>query len=121
MHGCDSMHEFVLSITSHAYTHFVHYSIIYPYVETKDEETMTTNDQSGHSRRAVKKCLANLLPSYEVRSLVAELINRTFSLLLTFGRQWSCHTIIGRLQTKSYETGEAADNIQVSPARLHLL
>ena len=87
MHGCDSMHEFVLSITSHAYTHFVHYSIIYPYVETKDEETMTTNDQSGHSRRAVKKCLANLLPSYEVRSLVAELINRTFSLLLTFGRQ----------------------------------
>ena len=74
---------------------------------------MTTNDQSGHSRRAVKKCL--------VRSLVAELINRTFSLLLTFGRQWSCHTIIGRLQTKSYETGEAADNIQVSPARLHLL
>lgn len=45
MHGCDSMHEFVLSITSHAYTHFVHYSIIYPYVETKDEETrrQTTN------------------------------------------------------------------------------
>ena len=42
---CDSMHEFVLSITSHAYTHFVHYSIIYPYVETKDEETrrQTTN------------------------------------------------------------------------------
>ena len=81
------MNSYCPSPRMHIHISSTTHSIIYPYVETKDEETMTTNDQSGHSRRAVKKCLANLLPSYEVRSLVAELINRTFSLLLTFGRQ----------------------------------
>lgn len=59
MHGCDNnkMNEFVLSISSHvddvASPKFV--------PEKKDEETMTTNDQSGHFRRVVKKCLVDLL------------------------------------------------------------
>lgn len=42
MHGCDSMHEFVLSITSHAYTHFVHYSL--NHLSVRGDEGRRDND-----------------------------------------------------------------------------
>ena len=58
MHGGvnNKVNEFVLSISSHV-DYYVDSPEFVP--EKKDEETMTTNDQSGHFRRVVKKCLAD--------------------------------------------------------------
>ena len=73
MHGCDTVHEFVLSHEFVLYWR-IHYPYsIYIFIRTwirqnsmpeTDEETMTTNDHSGIPDTLVvssKNCLADLL------------------------------------------------------------
>lgn len=125
MHGCDTVHEFVLSHEFVLYWR-IHYPYsIYIFIRTwirqnsmpeTDEETMTTNDHSGIPDTLVvssKNCLADLL----IRSYVwiSWWVNykQTILAVVYFRSAGTLPCGHWSVAKKVYETGEAADNIQV--------
>jgi len=126
MHGCDNnnkVNEFVLSISSH-----VDYVDSPEFVPDREEGRRDNDDE--RPIRTLSSCRQKMpgwliitrygdtfdegihilyLTLYlrtTVINMILYLINRPFSIYcwLYFGRHGSCHTITGRLQTKSYQS-----------------
>ena len=125
MHGCDTVHEFVLSHEFVLYWR-IHYPYsIYIFIRTwirqnsmpeTDEETMTTNDHSGIPDTLVvssKNCLADLLIGSYVWISWWVNYKQTILAVVYFRSAGTLPCGHWSVAKEVYETGEAADNIKV--------